>query len=69
MGSSKEVSSRRLVRTSEAAQYLAVSPWKLRQLVLQGRLPVVQDTDGGVFLFDLRDLDAYIERHKRTGPS
>jgi hypothetical protein len=33
-----------------------------------GRLPVVQDGEGAPFLLDVRDLDDYIERHKRTQP-
>lgn len=57
---------RRLVRTRQAADYLCISEWKLRRLVQDGGLPFVQDGEGTPFLFDLRDLDAYIERHKHT---
>jgi excisionase family DNA binding protein len=57
---------RRLLRTAEAATYLCVSPWKLRKLIGDGRLPVVQDGEGVPFLLDLRDLDAYVERNKHT---
>ncbi len=35
--------------------------------VQDGGLPFVQDGEGTPFLFDLRDLDAYIDRHKHTG--
>ncbi|MGH9635111.1 MAG: excisionase family DNA-binding protein [Candidatus Angelobacter sp.] len=59
---------RRLLRTKEAAEYLSVSPWKLRRLIQDGRLPVVQDGDGSPFLLDVRDLDGYIDRNKRTLP-
>ena len=59
---------RRLLRTKEAAEYLSLSPWKLRRLIKEGRLPVVQDADGSPFLLDLRDLDSYIERNKRLTP-
>ena len=59
---------RRLLRTKEAAEYLSISPWKLRRLIQCGQLPVVQDADGSPFLLDLRDLDGYIERHKRCSP-
>ena len=48
-----------------AAEYLSLSPWKLRRLIQEGRLPVVQDTEGGPFLIDVRDLDGFIERNKR----
>jgi excisionase family DNA binding protein len=56
---------RRLLRTKEAAEYLGLSPWKLRRLIQSGQLPVVQDADGSPFLLDLRDLDGYIDRNKR----
>jgi excisionase family DNA binding protein len=59
---------RRLLRTKEAAEYLSVSPWKLRRLIQDGRLPVVQDGDGSPFLLDVRDLDSYIDRNKRISP-
>jgi excisionase family DNA binding protein len=58
--------SRRLLRTRDAAQYLSISSWKLRRLIQDGRLPVVQDGEGSPFLLDVRDLDGYVERNKRT---
>jgi excisionase family DNA binding protein len=57
---------KRLLRVKAAADYLSVSPWKLRQLIQCGRLPVVQDGDGSPFLLDVRDLDGYVERSKRV---
>ena len=51
-----------------ASDYLSLSPWKLRRLIQEGRLPVVQDCEGGPFLLDVRDLDGFIERNKRTTP-
>ena len=60
------VKSKRLLRTRDAAQYLSISSWKLRRLIQDGKLPVVQDGDGSPFLLDMRDLDGYIERNKRT---
>jgi excisionase family DNA binding protein len=56
---------KRLLRTREAADYLSVSAWKVRRLIQDGRLPVVQHGEGAPFLLDLRDLDGYIERNKR----
>jgi excisionase family DNA binding protein len=58
---------KRLLRTREAAAYLSLSAWKLRSLVADGQLPVVQADDSSPFLFDVRDLDNWTERHKRTG--
>lgn len=58
---------KRLLRTREAAAYLSLSAWKLRSLVADGQLAVVQADDSSPFLFDLKDLDNWAERHKRTG--
>ena len=59
---------RRLLRLKAAADYLSLSPWKLRSLIQAGRLPVVQDGEGSPFLLDMRDLDNYVERNKRASP-
>ena len=59
---------RRLIRTKEAASYLSMSDWKLRRLIQEGTFPVVQDHEGGPFLLDVRDLDGYVENHKRLIP-
>ena len=57
---------KRLLRTREAAEYLSLSAWKLRDLVANGRLPVVQADESSPFLFDVNDLDNWAEQHKRT---
>ena len=57
--------SRRLVRVREDAEYLGSSPWKVRQLIADRRIPFVQDGDGP-FWVDIRDLDSFIERNKRV---
>jgi len=57
----------RLVKTKQAAEYLAISQWKLRNLVQQGAIPYIEDGGGtSPWRFDLRDLDAYIERSRRV---
>ena len=55
---------RRLLRTKQAASYLSMSEWKLRCLIQDAILPIVQNKGGGPFLLDVRDLDAYIENNK-----
>jgi excisionase family DNA binding protein len=55
----------RMMRVREAAAYLGSSPWKIRQLIADRRIPFVQDGDGP-FLLDVRDLDGFIERSKRV---
>jgi len=57
----------RLVKTKQAAEYLAISQWKLRNLVQQGLLPYIEDGGGtSPWRFDVRDLDTYIERSRRV---
>ena len=53
---------RRLLSLPETAAYLGLSPWTIRELTWKGRLPVVRITRK--LLFDLRDLDALIDREK-----
>jgi excisionase family DNA binding protein len=43
---------RRLIRTKEAATYLAMSEWKLRRLIQDGTVPHIQDHDGAPFLIE-----------------
>ena len=57
---------RRLLKTKEAAYYLGISTWKIRKLVLDGKLPCVTDAASGPWLFDIHDLDAYIDVNKHT---
>ena len=65
---SKPALAKRLLRVKDAAQYLSISPWKVRKLVQVGLLPVVQASEGGAWRVDVRDLDAFIERNKRVEP-
>ena len=39
---------RRMLRTKEAAEYLAVSEWKIRQLFHTGEEPYIQNGQGAV---------------------
>ena len=56
---------RRLLRTKEAAEYLGMSPWSLRQMVEHRELPYVSVGDHtSAWRFDVRDLDRWIEDHK-----
>jgi len=47
---------------AQAAVYLGLSPWTIRELVWKGQLPVVRMTRK--LLFDLRDLDRVVEQAK-----
>lgn len=55
---------RRLYRVSEAAYYLGMSKSKVRQLAWSGRLPYVQDGENTLMLFDVRDLDRWIDSNR-----
>ncbi len=56
----------RLLKTSHAARYLGVSGWKLRNLVQSGEIPCILGDGTSPWLFDLQDLDKWIERRKQT---
>jgi excisionase family DNA binding protein len=56
---------RRLLRTNEAAHYLGMSPWTLRQMVERRELPYISSGDNtSAWRFDIRDLDRWIEAHR-----
>jgi len=52
----------------DAASYLSLAPASLRRLVQAGELRVIIMSDSGhaPFLLDVRDLDQWVERSKRT---
>jgi hypothetical protein len=54
----------RVVKASDAAVYLCVSKWKLRRLVQDGLLPAIIGDGTAPWLFDVRDLDSYIDAAK-----
>jgi hypothetical protein len=54
------------MRLREAAQYLCLSPWKLRHIIQSGQLPIVRYSENAPWLLDVRDLDGWVERYKQT---
>ena len=53
----------KVMRTSDAAKYIGVSPWKLRKLVHEGRLAYLSDGDNTSALrFHVDDLDDFLNR-------
>jgi excisionase family DNA binding protein len=57
----------RLLSQQEAAAYLGISYWTLRDLTFRGEVPHVKI--GRRILIDRLDLDAYLEQSKtRQGP-
>jgi len=55
---------KRLYSIREAALYLGRSAWSVREMYYHGKLPSVRD--GRRMLFDIQDLNAWIERNKRA---
>jgi excisionase family DNA binding protein len=58
----QQLTPKRLFSVAEAAVYLGRTVCALRELVWAGKIPHVR-FDRRIFL-DVRDLDAFIERHK-----
>jgi len=56
----------RTLKTKHAARYIGVSAWKLRNLVQAGEIPYIPGEGTSPWLFDIRDLDNWIERRKLT---
>ena len=56
---------KRLVTTKEAAKYLGMSGWSIRQLVRSGKLPIVSGCEECNWRFDVHDLDEYVENNKQ----
>lgn len=53
---------KRLYSVPEAARYLGRSPWAVREMFYAGKIPCVRD--GKRMLFDVFDLDAWVEKNK-----
>ena len=53
---------KRLYTLDEAAIYLGRSIWSVRRLIWSGELPQVRA--GGRVHVDVRDMEAFIEKHK-----
>ncbi len=64
---SKGRTTKRLLKLKEAAVYLGVSAWTIRRLVQRGDLPHVRFGEASMLLFDIADLDTYIQRNKCYG--
>lgn len=54
----------RLVKIKEAAAYLSISCWKLRNLTQQGKIPVILGEGTAPWLYDRKDLDGFIHAVK-----
>ncbi len=55
----------RVLKTNDAAAYLGISAWKLRNLVQSGEISYVAGDGTSPWLFDKPDLDHWIETRKQ----
>lgn len=59
-------SRQRLMPLKQAAEYLGLTLWAIRERIWAGQLPVVQFPGGRKQYIDVRDLDGFIEKNKRV---
>jgi hypothetical protein len=56
----------RLLPLKEAARFLGLTTWSLREAVWRGDIPVVRFPGGRKMFVDTQDMEAFIERNKVT---
>jgi hypothetical protein len=54
-----------LLSLKDAASYLALTPWALRERVWKGHIPFIQYPEGRKMYFHIKDLDQAIEDNKK----
>ena len=61
-GNGIDRSKSRLLSVRQAAAYLNMSIWTMRDRIANGKIPAVRD--GRLVKLDIQDLDQWIESHK-----
>ena len=56
----------RLLPLKEAAKWLGLTTWSMRERIWAGDIPVVRFPGGRKQFIDTKDLEAFIERNKMT---
>jgi hypothetical protein len=56
----------RLLPLKDAAQWLGLTVWAMRERIWAGQIPVVQFPGGRKQYIDIQDLEAFIQRNKRV---
>jgi hypothetical protein len=56
----------RLLPLKQAAAYLGLTVWGMRERIWAGQIPVVQFPGGRKQYIDLQDLEAFIQNNKTT---
>lgn len=63
--SKTQVNSKRLLNMKQAADYIGMGVWKMRRMVWNKELPFLQHQKGSPLLFDIADLNKWIEANKK----
>lgn len=63
---SEHLTSPRLLTLKKAADMLGLTVWALRERIWAGHIPVVQFPGGRKQYVDVRDLEGFIDSHKRV---
>jgi hypothetical protein len=56
----------RLLPLKDAASWLGLTVWAMRERIWSGQIPVVQFQGGRKQYIDTHDLEAFIQTNKRT---
>jgi len=56
----------RLLPIKQAAQYLGLTVWAIRERIWAGQIPVVQFPGGRKQYIDMQDLESFIQNNKKT---
>ena len=56
----------RLLSLKDAAKWLGLTTWAMRERIWAGQIPVVQFPNGRKMFVDVQDLEGFIKRNKRT---
>jgi hypothetical protein len=62
---SEHLTSPRLMPLKKAADYLGLTVWALRERIWAGHIPVVQFPGGRKQYVDVRDIEGFIDTHKK----
>ena len=54
-----------LLPIKQAAKWLGLTVWRLRERIWAGQIPVVQFPGGRKMFIDVKDLEAFIQKNKR----
>jgi len=55
----------RLLPLKDAAQWLGLTVWAMRERIWSGQIPVVQFPGGRKQYIDIQDLEKFIQKNKR----